>query len=132
MTYWKDALLIGVPTIDAQHRKLIAAIDALMAACKKGEGRAAIDKTLAFTLSYTKEHFAAEEKLQAEYAYPGMAAHKRLHTEFLATVSELVGEYEATGPTVALVGKLNKSLVGWVVHHIGTEDKKLGEYIKSR
>ena len=132
MTYWKDTMLIGVPAIDTQHRKLISAIDELMAACKKGEGRSAIDKTLAFTVAYTKEHFAAEEKLQAEHSYPGMIAHKRLHTQFLSSMTDLVSEYERTGPSVALVGKLNKSLVDWVVQHIATEDKKLGEYIRSR
>ena len=132
MTYWKDTMLIGVPKIDAQHKKLIAAIDNLMAACTRGEGRAAIDKMLAFTVSYTKEHFADEERLQAEYAYPGAAAHKRLHSQFLSTVSALVNEYEKTGPTVSLVGKLNKSLVDWVIQHISTEDKKVGEYIKKR
>jgi len=132
MTYWKDTMLVGIPVIDAQHKKLIAAIDELMAACKKGEGRASIDKTLAFAVSYAKEHFAAEEKLQAEHAYPGMAAHKRLHAQFLASVTSLVSEYEKTGPSIALVGKLNKSLVDWVVEHIATEDKKLGEFIKSR
>ena len=132
MTYWKDTMLIGVPAIDVQHKKLIAAIDELMAACKKGEGRATIDKTLAFAVAYTKDHFAAEEKLQAEYSYPDMIAHKRLHTQFLSSVAALVSEYESTGPSIALVGKLNKSLVDWVVHHISVEDKKLGEHIKSR
>ena len=132
MTFWKDAMLVGIPAIDAQHKKLIAAIDELMAACKKGEGRASIDKTLAFAVAYAKEHFAAEEKLQAECSYPGMAAHKQLHAQFLSSVSALVSEYENTGPSVALVGKLNKSLVDWVVKHIATEDKKLGEHINSR
>ncbi|MCL2002416.1 MAG: hemerythrin family protein [Oscillospiraceae bacterium] len=132
MTYWKDSLLVGVPKIDGQHKKLVGAIDELMAACKKGQGREKIDPTLAFVISYTKEHFTEEERLQAEYAYPGMIAHKRLHAQFLASVSALVKEYEQTGPSIALVGKLNKSLVDWVINHITVEDKKVGEYIQSR
>ena len=132
MTYWKDTLLVGIPKIDAQHRKLIGAIDSLMDACAKRQGREQIDKTLSFVVAYTKEHFADEEKLQAEHAYPGLAAHKRLHAQFLSAVSALVSEYEQTGPSIALVGKLNKSLVDWVINHIGTEDAKVGAHIKRR
>ena len=129
MTYWKDSMLIGVEKIDAQHRKLVSAIDELMEACTKGQGRDRIEGTLAFAVDYAKEHFAYEEKLQAEKGFPGMAAHKRLHADFLKTVSKLVSEYKQTGPTVTLVGKLNKSLVEWVINHISTEDKKLGQHI---
>ena len=132
MTYWKDSFLVGVPKIDDQHKKLIAAIDELMAACTKGQGRDKIDKTLNFVIAYTKEHFADEERLQAERNYPGMIAHKRLHTQFLSTVKALEAEYEQTGPTVTLVGKLNKSLIDWLIHHIANEDSKVGEHIKNR
>ena len=129
MTYWKDSLLIGVPAIDNQHKKLITAIDELMEACTKGQGRDKIGKTLAFVVAYTKEHFTDEEKVQAEHGYPGMIAHKRLHTQFIVTISSLVDDFEKNGPSVALVGKLNKSLVDWLVEHISEEDKKLGDYI---
>ena len=132
MTYWKDSLLIGVPEIDAQHKKLIESIDGLMAACTKGQGRETIGKILAFVLSYTKEHFADEERLQAKYAYPGIANHKALHKQFIAEVSALVREYEATGPSITLVGKLNKVLVSWLAKHISEEDKKLGEHIRKK
>ena len=132
MGYWKDSMLIGDAKIDAQHIKLVEAIDELMDACNKGQGRDKIDKTLSFAVNYTKEHFADEERVQAQYAYPEMAEHKRIHAQFLESVSELVDEYNQTGPTIALVGKLNKSLVNWVISHINGEDKKLGEYIKEK
>ena len=129
MTYWKDSLLVGVSQIDSQHKKLVEAIDRLMDACNQGKGRAAIEETLVFTVSYTKEHFSDEEKLQAQYAYPGMAAHKQLHSQFINNISALFQEFKADGPNIALTGKLNKMLVDWLIHHISTEDKKLGEHI---
>ena len=129
MTYWKDSLLVGVPQIDNQHRKLVEAIDRLMEACSQGKGRATIEETLIFTASYTKEHFRDEEKLQAQYAYPGMGAHKQLHSQFIASINSLVQEFESDGPSIALTGKLNKMLVDWLIKHISTEDKKLGAHI---
>ena len=131
MTYWKDSLLVNVPLIDNEHRKLVKAIDQLMEACMQGKGRAAIEETLSFTVSYTKEHFSDEEKLQAQYAYPGMAAHKLLHSQFIRDISALYREFEQTGPNVALTGKLSKTLVDWLINHISTEDKKLGAYINN-
>ena len=132
MTYWKDTLLIGVPEIDDQHKKLVGAIDALMEACAKGQGRVVIGNTLKFVLNYTKEHFAAEEKLQAQYSYPDINAHKRQHTQFIASASALMDDFEENGPNIALVGKINKTLIDWLVNHITAEDKKIGDFIKSK
>ena len=129
MTYWKDTLLIGIPKIDTEHKKLIGAIDELMDACTKGQGREKIDKTLSFVVSYTKEHFSDEEKIHAEYSYPGKASHKQLHAMFLSNMSLLEKEFKQTGPSIVLVGKLNKSLVDWLISHISVEDKKFGEYV---
>ena len=132
MTYWKDSLLVGVKDIDDQHRKLVNAIDQLMDACMQGKGRAAIEQTLQFTVSYTKEHFGFEEKLQAQHAYPGMAAHKLLHSQFIRDINAFLKEFEQTGPSVSLTGKINKMLVDWLMYHITHEDKKLGDFINNK
>lgn len=129
MTYWKDSLLVGVPQIDTQHRRLVDMLDKLMEACMQGKGRAAIGQTLDFAVAYTKEHFSDEEKLQAKYEYPGLPAHKLLHAEFIKEINALQREFEQTGPNVALTGKVNKTLVDWLIKHITTEDKKHGEHI---
>jgi len=129
MTYWRDSLIVGVSKIDEQHRKLVGAIDQLMEACMQGKGRAVIDETLTFTVSYTTVHFRDEEELQAKYAYPGMVAHKMLHAKFIKDISELLRELERDGPSVALTSKISKALVDWLIKHISTEDKKLGEHI---
>lgn len=132
MTYWKDSLLVGVSQIDAQHRQLVKAIDDLMEACMKGAGREAVAKTLSFVAAYTKEHFADEEKLQAQYAYPDINAHKRLHAQFISNVAALESDFKQNGPNVALTGKINKTLIDWLIKHIGSEDKKVGLHIQSK
>ena len=132
MTYWKDSLLIGVPKIDDQHKKLISAIDGLMDACTKGQERDVIGKTLSFVCDYTKVHFADEEKLMAQYAYPNMAAHKRIHEQFIQTAGTLVDDFNKNGPSPALVGKLNKALVDWLILHINAEDKRVGVFVNSK
>jgi len=130
MGYWKDSLLTGVPQMDKEHRKLVEAIDKLMDACQQGKGRDIVGEILSFTVSYAKQHFKDEEQLQAKYSYPGMEAHKQIHAKFLDDVTVLVREFDQTGPSITLTGKLNKALVSWLISHISGEDRKLGEFIK--
>ena len=130
MTYWNDNLLIGVPLIDDQHRKMVEMIDRLMLACKEEKGKTEIGRTLGFTADYVKEHFRDEESLQEKYAYPGINAHKRLHAQFAMTINTIVQEFERVGPSLSLVKKLNQTLVEWLIKHISVEDKKIGEHIQ--
>ena len=130
MTYWDDSLLIGVPLIDDQHRKLVDMIDRLMLACKEEKGKTEVGKALNSTVNYMKEHFRDEESLQERYAYPGINAHKRLHAQCTMTINALVKEFERIGPTVALVKRIENTLVEWLLQHISIEDKKIGDHIQ--
>ena len=130
MAYWKDSLLVGVSQIDEQHHKLVESLDKLMDACKQGKGKTEIAQALNFTVTYTKEHFTDEENLQERYAYPAFNAHKRLHAQYIMKMDSLVTEFEKTGPSASLAGKLDKTLAEWIIDHINTEDKRLGEYIR--
>ena len=132
MTLWKDSLLIGVPEIDKQHRKLVEAIDKLLAECAKGQGRSVIAETLLFVVEYTKKHFSDEEKIFSSFNYPHAGNHKNLHTKFISSISVLVTEYEKGGSTIVLTGKINKILVDWLVKHITIEDRIIGEFIRSK
>ncbi len=132
MTYWRDSLLVGNDKIDTQHKKLVLAIDDLMEACTKGQGRARVGETLHFVVEYTKEHFRDEEQLQAKHGYPTAAAHKQLHTLFINNITKLEAEYKATGPSIALTAQINKVLIDWLIKHITIEDKKVGEFLKGK
>ncbi|MDR1159250.1 MAG: bacteriohemerythrin, partial [Syntrophomonadaceae bacterium] len=111
---WTDDLATGNALIDAQHKQLITAVNNLMEACSSGKGRAALDGTLSFLIEYTGKHFADEEKLQQQYKYPDYPNHKKLHDAVKAVVADLAQKLRADGPTVALVGKVNSSIGGWL------------------
>lgn len=125
-----DSMLIGVPQIDNQHRTLLEAMNNFTEACNQGKGRKQIEETMNFVVSYTKEHFRDEERIQEEADYPGITKHKWIHSQIIMKVDELVREFRQTGPTIVLVGKLNATLVDWVINHIKTEDRKIGEHIQ--
>ena len=50
---WSKDLETGNAMIDSQHKELIEAINALLAACATGKGRAEVAKTTKFLYDYT-------------------------------------------------------------------------------
>lgn len=129
--FTKD-LETGNPLIDQEHRELIDAINKLLDACRKGQGRNEIAKTAQFMQSYTAKHFSDEERLQVQSRYPEYVKHRGYHEAFKKTIAELVQKVSTQGASVALVGELNTTLAGWLINHIKVEDKKLAAYLRSK
>ena len=119
----------GNAIIDGEHRELFRAVNTLMDACGKGQGRAVLEPAIKFLLDYVNKHFAHEEQLQAKSHYPGMAAHKRSHEKYKSRLKEIADKIPAAGPGVADVGALNGH-IAVLVSHIKTEDKRLGTFLK--
>ncbi len=124
-------LLTGNATIDAEHKLLITAINRLLEACKVGAGRSKLEETIKFLSEYTIKHFAHEEELQKKYNYPHLMTHKTYHAKFVLTVKNLEAELIKEGASIALVGKINTALAGWLISHIKQEDTKVAAHIKS-
>ena len=110
----------GNAIIDGEHRELFRAVNSLMDACGKGQGRAALDPTIKFLLDYVDKHFAHEEQLQA--------AHKQFHAAYKTKLREIANKIPATGPSIADLGALNGH-IAVLVNHIKSEDKRLGAFL---
>lgn len=128
---WSKELETGNKMIDQQHQQLIQCINNLLDACSQGKGRDKILETLQFLQSYTQKHFTDEEALQKRYGYPDQVNHKRYHETFKKTVADIVNEMKTTGPTVALVAKVNTSIASWFIHHIKCEDTKVAKHVNA-
>lgn len=122
----------GNMLIDSQHRQLITAINQLLDACAKGQGRAEIGKTLHFLEEYIRRHFQDEEQLQQRFAYPDYPNHKQYHEGFKKSVSEILKEFDKDGATIPLVAKVNTVIASWLISHIKREDKKVAAHIQSK
>ena len=105
-SFTKD-LETGNVQIDAEHKQLIAAVNALLEACQQGKGRAQLESAINFLADYTKTHFAHEERLQQSCRYPQYEAHKKWHTDFIAQIQQLRDKFLAQGATLLLVGEVN-------------------------
>lgn len=118
----------GNAIIDKEHRELLKAVNQLLDACSKGQGRASMEPTIKFLNNYVDQHFSHEEQLQQQSRYPGMVAHKAFHVTYKQTLREITSGISKSGPTIASLGKLNAH-IGVLVSHISTEDKKLGAFL---
>lgn len=120
----------GNMTIDREHRELFKAVNDMMDACAMGKGRAHIDPTVKFLLSYVDKHFAHEEELHQKSGFPNLAAHKQFHANYTQKLRAIVSAIPASGPTMADLTSINQH-IGILVSHIRSTDKKLGEFIGS-
>ena len=124
-----DTLVTGNEMIDAQHQELISKINALLKSCELNSGKMAAVQTLGYLAEYTDYHFAAEEKLQEEIGYPGIAEHKKKHAELRCAVEELHTMLEESeGPTDLFVTQVQKKVVEWLYNHIKGFDRSVAEY----
>lgn len=121
----------GNPIVDKEHRELLKAVNELMDACGKGQGRAAMEPALKFLINYVDEHFKHEEQLQQGANYPDLPRHRKIHEEYKRKLKDIAAEIPASGPTVADLSKLNAH-IAILISHIRVEDKKVGAFLRDK
>ena len=123
-------LVTGNKTIDEQHKELISKINNLLDAVASSQEQATAMRMLNFLNDYVVYHFEAEENLQKEVGYPGLADHQKQHESLKQTVADLTEMLtEEEGASPAFVEQLNKKVVEWLYKHIEGYDRSVAEYI---
>ena len=84
-----ETLVTGNELIDSQHQELISRIKQFVDSCEDGGGKIKAIQMLDYLADYTNFHFSAEEKLQKDVGYPGLAEHQKKHEEFKNNLKEL-------------------------------------------
>lgn len=87
---------------------------------------------LEFLDSYTRKHFADEERYMRSMAYPGYDEQKKAHASFIAQLEKLRSDYDSSGGSLTVVINANKMVIDWLTKHISVMDKKIGEYSKQK
>lgn len=114
---WSSKILVGLPNIDAQHRQLFD-----LAATFTSDGdQIRVMKSLAMLTEYVKVHLREEEQMMAACNYPGLEAHRQLHTEFRRMLFALLEN--AKRMTLDEIADEVKYLInGWFYNHIMVAD----------
>lgn len=128
---WTKDLAVGVETIDNQHRELFEAAAGLIEGVDRGGGLGDAAKTVVFLEEYVLNHFAIEEFYMKRHYYPAFASHKAEHTAFIGDFYDLREALDRDGATPALAVRLAEWLGGWLVEHIGRQDRALGAFLRN-
>jgi len=122
---WSEAMEIGHPRIDQQHKKLFAIADMLV---KDGD-HMRVMAILASLSEYVQVHFREEETLLAELGYPDLAAHKQAHDAFRTRLAKLYAN--AGGMLLGRIADEVRVLVNdWLANHILVTDRDYAKYLK--
>lgn len=132
MMQWDPGLETGIEEIDFQHKQLFSIVNQFLEACEQDKCREEIDGVLKFFEDYSAEHFATEEKLQQQYAYPDYAAHKQAHEEFVKNYTDLKKHYQDEGTSFYVALRTYEIIVDWFIQHIAVVDKKLCDFLKTK
>lgn len=127
---WSPALSVQVKQFDDQHIKLVNMVNELHDAMKAGKGNEVLGKILNGLITYTATHFADEEKMMAQHAYPDAPAHKNEHGKLVKQVLELQENFKAGKAILTL--NVMMFLKDWLVKHIQGDDRKYGAYLTTK
>lgn len=124
-------LSTGIEVIDAQHGALISEVSELIAAARTGAP--GLRPMLEGLETDVLDHFATEERLMADHAFPVAGPHREAHAAFVSSFQAL-GK-EIAGGTLRgreLAERLEVMVGEWLELHIEGYDQALGRFLAER
>jgi hemerythrin len=120
---WKDEFSVGVAAVDHEHRELIELINQLYELTQSGGGRERVVEFLGEIYAQIAAHFALEEKMMRDSAYPALQGHKTDHESLLDQLRDIMDRVEDDGSYDE--ERLSRDLERWFTEHFRTHDARL-------
>jgi len=124
-------LLVGHEVMDAEHRVIMRWVAEVRDRVDAGDAAGAA-LALAGLWDATVGHFASEEAIMEEFAYPERRAHAGAHQLFLGDLKELISELGEHGLAEDVVGWAKGRVPEWITFHIETNDAPLARFVLRR
>lgn len=122
---WSPDYSVNIKTIDNQHQELINILNRLFTAVSLREGSKVIASILSALTSYTRTHFALEERLMQQAAYADIDAHKLEHKKLIEQLEQLCKRHEQEEKPIYF--EILRFLKHWLKEHIKGVDTKYSE-----
>lgn len=122
LIHWTESYSVGVPLMDAQHKKLIEMINSMHG---KYDPSTMFDVVMKM-FNYAAEHFHTEEALLRRRSFNGLARQIQEHKMFMRKAGDFAGKDLADPVTHTQVVTF---LSEWLVHHILHEDMQYREIL---
>ncbi|MTI08284.1 bacteriohemerythrin [Rhodospirillaceae bacterium RKSG073] len=125
---WDNNIRVGVEAIDQDHQQIIALVNR---AWRRDVSEGDMDDILTELISYTKYHFAREEKLMEICGYTEIADHKKIHGRLIGQLNEMALVWQGSRSDESLM-RLRYFLRDWWMTHIGKVDRELAKCAKGK
>jgi hemerythrin len=120
--------MFDVSEIDQQHQELVNMLNRLNDAVKNNESREDIYRIIDDVISYTRFHFATEERLMVQSGYPEIEWHKDKHKQLIQEALRLKGKLDYVGEQM-FTEWFNHWPFANVLAHIQYADKQFEDHI---
>ncbi|MDY0301973.1 MAG: bacteriohemerythrin [Trichlorobacter sp.] len=125
---WKAEYSVGNSKLDQHHQRIVNMINLLGDAIDNGSEKAALMKIFSDLAGYTKTHFAEEERLMTQAAYPAVEEHCLQHAELNRKLADYYRSfYAGTRPKS---DEVMQFLQGWLFDHILEQDMAYAPLLK--
>jgi hemerythrin-like metal-binding protein len=120
----------GYAPIDEEHRQVSGLLRALVTVAADNNYAAAVE-ALKVAQSGTATHFAHEERLMKDHAFPNHQRHAEAHASFLADMARHAGELaKKRAVTPEFRRWVHGRLLDWFRHHVMANDVELGRFLQ--
>jgi hemerythrin-like metal-binding protein len=127
---WDDKFVLGINSIDAQHKVLVGMINDLHDAMREGKAKSILGEIIEGLSNYTKTHFLNEETLFDTYNYPETIAHRKEHSAFISQISDFQQGFSEGKLSVSI--QVMNFLKDWLKSHIMDTDKQYVPFLISK
>jgi hemerythrin len=125
---WSPRFATGFALVDHQHQALFEAVNAF----EPLEGSLSperIDELVAFLARYVAEHFATEEYLMVQAAFPDLEAHRVQHENLRRRV-RYIQDLRAQDPALVPAEGLSRFAASWLEDHILRWDQTFFDFLR--
>jgi len=129
LTWTEDVHGTGVPELDAQHRRLFAAVNGLLDAVERGATKPDLQRLLTCLTEHALCHFPCEERVMGQRNCSACTANAAAHREFEMDLARFREQVDQQGPSADVVRTLQTWLVTWIERHVVMVDTRLRETV---
>lgn len=124
---WNESYVLGIKTLDEQHRLLVQMINDLHEALVANRGQEMVREIVKRMADYTDYHFKTEEEYLARHGYGGLEGQRREHAVFTAKAIEL--QERLAGKGFVLTLEVIRYLRDWLNDHILGSDRAYAPFL---
>ena len=129
---WNESHSVGVPSIDEQHKRLVALTNRLFLAIMNEAGETVLAGVLDELADYAAYHFAHEEELLRMHGYPEdlLAEHRAEHKALTDQVHRYIARYREEPDCLDLT--VYVFLRDWTADHMDRSDSRYSQFLMDR